>query len=112
VPIGTYKALIVIFFIYYLYDYYKLLRVRTREGGSYEVRIGYRRAVKLIGEPDKCAICGKPFPEEYKKPMTSSHEKPNQPTIDHKIPRSKGGTDEAKNLQWVDYKCNQDKGDK
>ena len=73
--------------------------------------LGYRKAVRLIGEPQICAICGKAFPEELKKPMTSSHETPLQPTIDHLIPRSKGGTDEAMNLRWVHYRCNQLKAD-
>lgn len=79
---------------------------------KWTMRIGYKRAVRMMGPPERCAICGGAFPEEYKKPMTSSHEKPTQPTIDHIIPRSKGGTDEPSNLQWVHYKCNQAKGDK
>jgi 5-methylcytosine-specific restriction endonuclease McrA len=78
----------------------------------WSMRIGYTRAVRMIGKPDTCAVCGKPFPEEYKKPMTSSHEKPNQPTIGHIVARSRGGSDEASNLEWECYSCNQSRGNK
>lgn len=52
------------------------------------------------------------FPEDMKHPMTSNAAVPRQPTIDHIIPRSKGGGDEPKNLRWTCYQCNQQKGDK
>lgn len=74
-------------------------------------KIGYRRAVKLIGNPRICTICELIFPKELKKPMPSNHQHLEQPTIDHIIPRSKGGTDDATNLRWVCFKCNMDRGD-
>lgn len=45
----------------------------------------------------KCALSGRKL-----EPATAS--------IDHKIPVSKGGTDEASNLQWVDKRVNRMKG--
>lgn len=74
--------------------------------------LGYRKAVKLLGKPQNCRICGDLFPEELKKPMTSNHKIPLQPTIHHITPRSHGGTDRAENLCWAHYKCNQLLGDR
>lgn len=78
---------------------------------DFRTQIGYKRAVKLIGPPERCDMCGKIFPEELKKPMTSSHQIPDQPTIDHIKPRSKGGTNTKENLRWVCFECNQIKAD-
>ena len=46
----------------------------------------------------KCAICGKPV--RFKKM-----------TVDHKIPVSKGGTNELSNLQLSHLSCNRAKAD-
>lgn len=75
-------------------------------------QVGYRRAARLIGPPRYCAICEYLFDDELKKPMTSSPKFPHQPTIDHLVPRSKGGGDNKENLRWVCYICNQLKGNK
>lgn len=74
-------------------------------------QVGYKRAVKLIGPPERCDMCGLVFSDDMKKPMTSSHRLPQQPTIDHIIPRSKGGTNAKGNLRWVCFECNQLKAD-
>lgn len=48
-----------------------------------------------------CALCDKPF----------GHDKSLRPTIDHKIPKSKGGTNAPSNLQATHAICNELKGD-
>lgn len=78
---------------------------------DFKTQVGYKRAVKLIGPPERCDMCGVLFPEELKKPMTSSHQFPLQPTIDHILPRSKGGGNNKENLRWVCFECNQIKAD-
>ena len=78
---------------------------------DFKAQVGYKRAVRLIGPPERCDMCGKKFPDELKKPMTSSHQIPDQPTIDHIVPRSKGGTNDKSNLRWVCFSCNQLKKD-
>lgn len=77
---------------------------------EFRAQVGYKRAVKLIGEPVRCDMCGLLFPEELKRPMSSSHQHLNQPTIDHIVPRSKGGGNNKENLRWVCFECNQIKG--
>jgi 5-methylcytosine-specific restriction endonuclease McrA len=78
---------------------------------NFLTQVGYKRAVKMIGPPERCDMCGKKFPEALKKPMTSSREYPDQPTIDHIIPKSKGGGNNKENLRWVCFDCNQLKAD-
>ena len=46
----------------------------------------------------KCAICGKPI-------------KFKEMTVDHKIPLSKGGTNDLSNLQLAHLMCNRAKSD-
>jgi len=52
----------------------------------------------LVQQKHCCAICGNPFTETA------------PPTIDHKIPRTKGGGDEFTNLQLAHHICNIHKG--
>ena len=73
--------------------------------------MNYARAVKLIGIPHRCAICGGAFPEKLKKPMTSTWFEPTQPTIDHIVPKSKGGKNNKDNIQWAHAKCNRERSD-
>lgn len=74
--------------------------------------LSYHRAVKLIGEPHRCAICGGAFPERLKKPMNSTWYEPTHPTIDHILPKSKGGKNNKDNIQWAHAKCNSERSDK
>lgn len=56
-----------------------------------------RRRMKQIAlAPGKCAYCG------YTRNLT----------IDHIIPKSKGGTDHPRNLQCLCRRCNERKADK
>jgi hypothetical protein len=60
-----------------------------------------RAVEKAIFERDKetCQICGRTT--EF-----------GDGEIDHKIPRSKGGSDDPENLQWACHRCNKLKGNK
>jgi len=44
--------------------------------------------------------------------MTSTHLEPDQPTIDHILPRAKGGGNAKENLRWVCFRCNSMKADR
>lgn len=50
--------------------------------------------------------------QDYKCPYTGRNlEIGRNATIDHKVPRSRGGTDDIGNLQWVDWQVNKAKTD-
>lgn len=53
----------------------------------------------------KCQLCGG---------LTSSHDEtgPNAPTLDHIIPKARGGVDALWNLQLAHRRCNESKGDR
>jgi len=57
------------------------------------------KRAKLLKEDPYCYYCG------CRLTLDDS-------TLDHALPRSKGGTDEWSNLVLACYECNQDKGDK
>lgn len=57
---------------------------------------------KMHAQRGKCGICGVPFMEEW----------PHMITLDHVIPKSKGGGDGAPNRQAAYLWCDQTKGDR
>lgn len=65
---------------------------KNRIFSDYEKKTVYARA------NGKCEICGKPV--KFKKM-----------TVDHKIPLSKGGTNDLSNLQLAHLTCNRAKAD-
>ena len=73
---------------------------------------GSKRLLKLIKiwEHDKgiCYICE----EKVLKPGIGSSNQRDSPTIDHVIPRSKGGTNQIFNLRLSHKRCNIRKGSK
>lgn len=64
----------------------------NRKFSDYEKKTVYAKA------NGKCAICGKPV-------------KFKRMTVDHKIPISKGGTNDLSNLQLAHLTCNRAKAD-
>lgn len=73
---------------------YQRAPVRRRYRG---VSIGKAKRARIIAKHDgRCAICGA---------------KPPKLTLDHILPRSKGGTQEEENLQPACARCNRLKGD-
>lgn len=67
---------------------------RSRWGGA--ITAWFRREIIKRDGPN-CWLCGKAF--EYEKP-----------TLDHVIPRSKGGNDQLDNLKIAHMKCNTSRG--
>ncbi len=53
-----------------------------------------------------CALCGEAVD------MSAGPTDPARPSVDHKWPRSRGGTDDPENLQLAHLDCNQRKSDK
>ena len=68
---------------------------RQNTGKKHSLSLDEARAI--IATPPNCPYCGIQIPW-----MDLS--------IDHKIPRSRGGTDDPNNLVWVDIDCNMVKG--
>lgn len=56
---------------------------------------------------NRCYICG----VQVRKKAGRKHKK-HRPTLDHVIPRSRGGSDDADNLKVCCSGCNQEKDDK
>lgn len=59
-----------------------------------------------------CAICGKPMPANRWAVPHATLWKKQRPTFDHIRPKSKGGADEASNLQLAHAGCNKLKGNR
>ena len=55
-----------------------------------------------------CHICKKPIFAVPSSPVV----KPHEMTIDHVVPKAKGGTDDDSNLRLAHYGCNADRGTK
>ena len=53
-----------------------------------------------------CPYCGRKM-DRTNRP---AHCNPRWPTIDHKVPRSRGGSDHISNLVWACRECNEEKG--
>jgi 5-methylcytosine-specific restriction endonuclease McrA len=61
---------------------------------------------EVAPEGSTCHLCGAPI--EYDRPRFH----PRGPSMDHVIPRSKGGTWERANLRPAHYGCNSSRGNK
>lgn len=60
----------------------------------------------------QCALCGKPmFRNRFDAPHARIWAK-QRATLDHIIPRSKGGSDASENLQLAHARCNKIKGNR
>lgn len=70
---------------------------KLREYNIYKLRVLYRIAIDNLVYPE-CPLCHEAIKSQ------------EDLTIDHIVPRSKGGTDAIENLQPTHKKCNSDKG--
>lgn len=62
------------------------------------------------GQSGQCALCGDPmFRNRFEAPHARIWAK-QRATLDHIIPRSKGGADTTENLQLTHARCNKIKG--
>ena len=59
----------------------------------------------IATDGDLCYLCGKPFAKEHSEDWSDY-------TIDHVIPRSRGGLDHVDNYKLAHFPCNQDKDDR
>lgn len=55
------------------------------------------RLWRRLGPPAECYLCGEPIPVE-------------EATLDHVLPRSRGGTNQRDNQRWAHRRCNLLKG--
>lgn len=70
---------------------------------SRRVKLVGRRATLRKYQGNQCCWCGKPMQQ-------TNREKWDFETIEHLLPRSKGGTDEITNLALAHYRCNKERG--
>jgi 5-methylcytosine-specific restriction endonuclease McrA len=69
-----------------------------------------KRAKLWENQNGLCDECGKKMLNRERLPMDANH--PDDATLDHIQPKSKGGTNNIKNLRLVCYSCNFLKSDK
>lgn len=74
------------------------LLARQRQRGTTPLRRRHLPA-KIKEQNGRCAICGEEIPQDK-----------GQNHIDHRTPRSRGGTDDASNINVVCAPCNRRKG--
>lgn len=67
-----------------------------------------RRIKRVLIQRDglMCSICCYPM-----KPHADPRKDPDGVTIDHRVPKSRGGTDHISNLQLAHRRCNAERGD-
>jgi 5-methylcytosine-specific restriction endonuclease McrA len=69
-----------------------------------------RRAALFAEQAGRCALCGEAMPAGRGEVAHATLWRKRRPTLDHRRPRSKGGGDEAENLQLAHAECNRRKG--
>lgn len=69
------------------------------------MRVSRRQTRAIIAERDgwTCCYCSAP--------LTPDGQGERAPTIEHRLPRSRGGTNGLENLALACWKCNNDRGD-
>lgn len=71
------------------------------------------RAVRMplaLRDGWECTYCGYAFPPYYEREHWTEYQQGMRPTIDHKVPQSKGGSDDLDNLVLACWQCNKEKG--
>jgi len=77
-----------------------------------KARTRYKRVIRLYSKQNKkCAICGRFMCSPVHRPLHAKHFKASETTLDHILPKSKGGSDFMYNLQAACYRCNITKND-
>lgn len=71
----------------------------------YAKRRGQRITAFMARDGSRCALCDQPLDRRLKDPTD-----PQYVTFDHKLPASRGGTDEPSNLRLAHRACNERRG--
>lgn len=73
-----------------------------------------RFKMKIVFKRDKgiCQICDQPTIRAARKNKFTGQIDGRSPTLDHIVPRSKGGSSHTDNLRLAHYECNHKLGDK
>jgi 5-methylcytosine-specific restriction endonuclease McrA len=83
-------------------------RANGRRGGAVRLARGYERfTLREIAERDgwRCHLCHRSVPDR------KYRAKPNDPTIDHLIPLSDGGSHTRVNVALAHNRCNSERSD-
>ena len=78
--------------------------------GGRKVRDLARLAVSVYGS--RCIYCKEPILADYSNEAVYGHNHPKRLSLEHLVPRSRGGTDSIENLRPCHLGCNSHRGNR